>query len=48
MQGWTRVKFGKQVVPGDQLVMTATFVKRRDEAANEPRLAVPSCGMMEP
>lgn len=27
--GMDKVKFKKQVVPGDQLVMTATFVKRR-------------------
>lgn len=28
-----KVKFKKQVVPGDQLVMTATFVKRRGTIA---------------
>ena len=27
MAGMDKVKFKKQVVPGDQLVMTATFVK---------------------
>ena len=29
--GMDKVKFKKQVVPGDQLVMTATFVKRRND-----------------
>ena len=28
-----KVKFKKQVVPGDQLVMTAKFVKRRGTIA---------------
>ena len=28
-----KVKFKKQVVPGDQLVMTAKFVKRRGSMA---------------
>lgn len=28
-----KVKFKKQVVPGDQLIMTATFVKRRGTIA---------------
>ena len=31
--GMDKVKFKKQVVPGDQLVMTATFVKRRGTIA---------------
>ena len=31
--GMDKVKFKKQVVPGDQLVMTATFVKRRGSIA---------------
>ena len=28
-----KVKFKKQVVPGDQLIMTATFLKRRGRMA---------------
>ncbi|MDW7797495.1 3-hydroxyacyl-ACP dehydratase FabZ [Streptococcus canis] len=31
--GMDKVKFKKQVVPGDQLVMTATFIKRRGTIA---------------
>ena len=31
--GMDKVKFKKQVVPGDQLVMTAIFVKRRGSIA---------------
>lgn len=31
--GMDKVKFKKQVVPGDQLIMTATFVKRRGSIA---------------
>ena len=31
--GMDKVKFKKQVVPGDQLVMTAKFVKRRGTIA---------------
>ena len=31
--GMDKVRFKKQVVPGDQLVMTATFVKRRGTIA---------------
>ena len=31
--GMDKVKFKKQVVPGDQLLMTATFVKRRGTIA---------------
>ena len=31
--GMDKVKFKKQVVPGDQLVLTATFVKRRGTIA---------------
>lgn len=31
--GMDKVRFKRQVVPGDQLVMTATFVKRRGKIA---------------
>ncbi|MBF0806051.1 MULTISPECIES: 3-hydroxyacyl-ACP dehydratase FabZ [unclassified Streptococcus] len=31
--GMDKVRFKKQVVPGDQLVMTATFIKRRGTIA---------------
>ncbi|MGT2959048.1 3-hydroxyacyl-[acyl-carrier-protein] dehydratase FabZ [Streptococcus bovimastitidis] len=31
--GMDKVKFKKQVVPGDQLIMTATFIKRRGTIA---------------
>lgn len=31
--GMDKVKFKKQVTPGDQLVMTATFIKRRGSIA---------------
>ncbi|VTS43072.1 (3R)-hydroxymyristoyl-ACP dehydratase [Streptococcus porcinus] len=31
--GMDKVKFKKQVVPGDQLIMTATFLKRRGTIA---------------
>ncbi len=31
--GMDKVKFKKQVVPGDQLIMTATFLKRRGRMA---------------
>ena len=31
--GMDKVKFKKQVVPGDQLIMTAKFVKRRGTIA---------------
>ncbi|WP_203264202.1 3-hydroxyacyl-ACP dehydratase FabZ [Streptococcus uberis] len=31
--GMDKVKFKKQVIPGDQLIMTATFIKRRGTIA---------------